>query len=468
MTLDGKEFVIGGLSGQPVKNYLKPEWIDALKADPEAYQFQSWAEGPIQARFPWKKRSEWLSRDLPWPPPGRHVWLTFVPPAQRIPGRVRFEDSFTGPLDASWKVTASAKHAKSSFANEGKAGQILALADTCVFAERAWPENTVSAEVTVSAGDDTLANSWGPGLALVTNKGIASFVARPASGEYEVEGRLIGKFDRTRPAVLRARLEGKQLAFEASQDGGKTFTRIAQMDMPGQPIAIRVGKVGKGGLGEDYPKPGGNPFHCSVDHVVLRGAERLMQAVPHKDLPIIEVHYEIYDGLPLFSKWLVVKNSTEKTLRVNAFLAEELKLTEPESTVDDPPDQEHSNLWVETDYAFGAMNSAHAARHTVSLVIDPDYPTQVHSGSQTRCLLKVKPPIGPDWDIAPGTNFETFRTFELLFDSTERERRGLALRRMIRTLAPWSAENPLMFHVRSADPAAVRWQSNRRPTLALR
>src|SRR5262249_53886299 len=32
----------------------------------------------------------------------------------------------------------------------------------------------------------------------------------------------------------------------------------------------------------------------------------------------------------------------------------------------------------------------------------------------------------------------------------------LAQRRMYRTLAPWTAENPLMFHVRSAEPAAVR------------
>ncbi len=58
--------------------------------------------------------------------------------------------------------------------------------------------------------------------------------------------------------------------------------------------------------------------------------------------------------------------------------------------------------------------------------------------------------------IAPGGSFESFRTFELLHDSTERERRGLALRRMYRTLAPWSPENPILMHVRSAEPAAVR------------
>jgi hypothetical protein len=463
IALNGTDYAIGGLSGQRIKNYLKAEWIADLEADPQAYRFAGWEEGPIQARFPWKKRTEWLARDLPWPPPGRHVWLTFTPPlaAAALSGPIRFEDDFGGPLEAGWKVTASARHPRSSFADEGKVGHIAALPDTCVYAERRWPADAVVAEVTVSAGDDARSNSWGPGLALVLGERIASIVARPASGEFEVGdpgsgSHVVGKFDRGKPVVLRARLETKRIAFEASQDGGKTFALIARTALPKAPTAIRVGKVGKGGFGKDYETAAGEPIRCSVDRVVLRGAEPSGQGVPRPDLPVVEVHYEIYDGLPLFSKWLVVKNGTDKAIRVTDFVAEELRLVEPESAVDDAPDQERPNLFVETDYAFGAINGAHAARHTVSLLSDPDYPTQVHYERKTRCLLKVKPPIGPDWDVAPGQSFETFRAFELLFDTTDRERRGLAQRRMYRTIAPWSAENPLMFHVRSADPAAVR------------
>lgn len=80
--LDGSQLPIGGLMGQPVKNYLKDEWLAALKPDPKAYRFVSWSEGPIEARFVWKKHPEWLSRDLPWPPPGRHVRMTYA-----LPGR---------------------------------------------------------------------------------------------------------------------------------------------------------------------------------------------------------------------------------------------------------------------------------------------------------------------------------------------------------------------------------------------
>ncbi len=45
-------------------------------------------------------------------------------------------------------------------------------------------------------------------------------------------------------------------------------------------------------------------------------------------MPEIEIHYNIYDGILLFSKWLVVKNTTNKTVRVNRFVAEELRFAE--------------------------------------------------------------------------------------------------------------------------------------------
>ena len=66
------------------------------------------------------------------------------------------------------------------------------------------------------------------------------------------------------------------------------------------------------------------------------------------------------------------------------------------------------------------------------------------------------PPIGPQAVIGPGESFESFVVFELLHDTTERERRGLAVRRAYRVLAPWTQENPILMHVRSARPEAVK------------
>ena len=59
-------------------------------------------------------------------------------------------------------------------------------------------------------------------------------------------------------------------------------------------------------------------------------------------------------------------------------------------------------------------------------------------------LLETRPPLGPAQIVPPGGAFETFRIFELIHDTTERERRGMAVRRMYRTLAPWTTENPIL------------------------
>lgn len=464
VTVDGRAYAVGGLTGQPVMNYLKAEWLDGLRSPPGSYTFAGWTQGPMEARMAWKKRPEWLARDLPWPPPGRHVVLRFVPPAgppQSLAGPSLLHEKFLGVLDASWKVHASTSHPRASFVNEGKAGEIMALPDTCVFAERAWPAGAVSVEVTVDAGDDERSNSWGPGLALRAGDRTVSLVIRPNSQQFEVNApglgqRLVGHFDRAQPCRLRARLQDGRVILEAAQ-GMADITQLATADFPSAPTQLRIGKVGQGGAGQDYPGvQAGPPIRCHVSEVVLRGAEPAQVGIARTDLPEVDVHYEIYDGLPLLSKWIVVRNTTRKPVRLNAFVSEELRLAEVESSVNHAPVTERPNLWVETDYSFGCM-SAYYTQPAVHLGPDPDYPTQVHYSRQTPCLLQCKPPeLGPDQEIAPGGSLESFRAFVLLLDSTERERRTLAQRRMYRVIAPWTQENPLIFHKTGADEKTIR------------
>jgi hypothetical protein len=253
IVLDGVSYEIGGLGGQPVQNFLNPAWIDNLQANPAAFQFAGFKTGQTEARFAWKKRSEWMPKDLPWPPPGVALTLEFH----------------------------------------------------------------------------------------------------------------------------------------------------------------REGNVA------------------------------------------VEVHYELFDGLPLLSKWIVVRNSTAKPVRLNSFVSEILAAVEYESYVDDNPRWELPNLYVETDYAFGGMGSKGGNRG-VRWSVDPEYLSQVNYNRNTPCLLECRPPLGPNQEIAPGASFESFRAFELAQDTTERERKGLAQRRMYRTIAPWVTENPVLMHVRSARPDAVK------------
>lgn len=169
----------------------------------------------------------------------------------------------------------------------------------------------------------------------------------------------------------------------------------------------------------------------------------------------VDVHYELYDGLPVFSKWLAVRNGSGRTLRLTRFVSEVLALVEPESVVEGYGDWLRPNVSVFTDYAFGGMADTNSNR-TVHWLADPDYATQVNYERKTPCLLHVKPPLGPDVDVLPGAAFTSFRAFELVHDDWDRERRGLAVRRLFRALAPWSTENPLMLHLTSTDPVLVR------------
>jgi hypothetical protein len=171
--------------------------------------------------------------------------------------------------------------------------------------------------------------------------------------------------------------------------------------------------------------------------------------------PRVSVVYELYDGIPLLSKRLIVENTGGAPFRLTSFKSEILAAVEPESAVNTPSAWEPPNLHVESDYAFLADSPKTAAR-TTFWARDPAYTSQVNYLLETPCLLESRPPVGPDLDIPPGGRFESFTTYELLFDSTDRERRGLALRRMYRTVAPWVTENPILMHLKSIDPAIVR------------
>jgi hypothetical protein len=261
VTINAKEYPVGGLVGQPIHNYLLPEWLDKMTAEPGAFTFAGFDTGSTAARMEWKRHPKWLSSDPAWPPPGVSLTLRFDAP-------------------------------------------------------------------------------------------------------------------------------------------------------PSGPRGVRI-----------------------------------------------DVHYELYDNIPLFCKWISVHNDGPSAVMLDSFTAEILAAVEPASLVGGKQSDFAvfpRDLHIETDYSFGGSMDSGVDAPAVKWKADPLYQTQVNYDRQTPCLLECAPPLGPGVRIEPGGTFESFRVFELLHDSTDRERRGLALRRMYRTIAPWALENPLIFHVRSADPASVR------------
>lgn len=210
---------------------------------------------------------------------------------------------------------------------------------------------------------------------------------------------------------------------------------------PSQPIQARFAWRRTRPLSRDLPWP---PNGISVG---FRVGNAKLQAI---------VRLELYDGLPLLGHRMEVRAGDAECV-VDSFTSVRLPLVEAESRVDpERLDVRLPNVYVETDYSFHAMSGADSSSHCVRWLPDPEFVTQVNYEKKTRCLLEVKPDVGPAQTIAPRCRFESFGTWLLFPDAEDRQRQTLAMRHMYRTLAPWSAENPLMMHVRSAEPAAVR------------
>ena len=163
------------------------------------------------------------------------------------------------------------------------------------------------------------------------------------------------------------------------------------------------------------------------------------EAPPSLDSLRVCVHYELYQGIPVLSKWVTVRNEGQRPIQLDALSCEILAVNE----------QEKHRLHVESDYAFSGME-------TTQWGPDVDYKTQVDYLYQMPLLMTSHYPLGPGVSLQPGETFRSFRTFEVLHDSDNRERRGLARRKMYRTVAPQVTENPILMHVRSAQPEAVR------------
>ncbi len=276
--IDGLTFQVGGLTGQPIHNYLLPEWLPAMKANPASFKLTGYSIENTKERFPLKKRMEWMSKDIPWPAPGKELIFTY-------------------------KLDQDALHA------------------------------------------------------------------------------------------------------------------IDEM------VSLKLGQA--------------------VDKQYLKNI-------------VISVHYELYDGLPIFCKWFTVDNKSDKPIVVNTFKSEILAVTEPESHVDAVSNWVLPNITVETDYNFGGMTFDAVLRSSATWNTDPLYLSQVHYERKTPCLLETSPKLGPEQCLEAGETFSSFRTWELLHDSWDRERKGLEHRRMMRAIAPWATENPVLMHVRSADTDAVK------------
>ncbi|MGI9138496.1 MAG: alpha-galactosidase, partial [Sediminibacterium sp.] len=173
---------------------------------------------------------------------------------------------------------------------------------------------------------------------------------------------------------------------------------------------------------------------------------------------IIKVHYEIYDGIPLITKWVSIHNNSNKTIKLNRIVNEVLGLVEEESAVVGKPEEmkKQHGIYVETNYAFNNAMRYDISDQTTHWKTDLAYTSQVNYNYETPCLLEIYPEKAPGIELLPNESFKSVRTNELLMDSYDRQRRGLMIKKMYRTLAPWTTQNPIFMHLVSRNDQEVK------------
>jgi hypothetical protein len=189
----------------------------------------------------------------------------------------------------------------------------------------------------------------------------------------------------------------------------------------------------------------------------------------------LTAHYELYEGIPVLSKSFTLENSAGKPVLVDEIETEILAV----------PQDQIGNIHAESDYSFHLANHSpddcHAAgAHsraiqwdaplhlaggtTTDWRVDPEHDSWAHPtaiedkflGHTFRNLMVSRIPVGPAQLVPPGKTFQSHITFELLQDSSDRERRSLGVRRMYRILCPQVNESLLAAGSPSHEPALIR------------
>jgi hypothetical protein len=485
--IDGIEYNIGGLDGQKNYAFLTTEDKNGLKSNSNSFHLMNIEVGTPKPVMEWNEVRH-HAPDVEWPPKGVHVRMDYFLPelpveyllknsAESGLGRkLIIDENFSSELKG-WNIHVSPSHERSSLGNEGKPGEIYTPANSSVYMEKQLPDGVGIVEATFFTGTDK-SSVYGPGIVLVFKDKVLKFNLKPggdnrnsapALGVYngEKEIRNVGsgfEFDFNNPYLLRIRLDKDTVFYEGRELTGNwtLFHKSIKDKTWGNPVAVRFGKTDENGGGTDGEIPG-ELVRLHIQSAAIYGeydnkeVEKIKIYADNLKNVTISVNYELYDGVPVLRKWISVNNNSSQSIIINSFVSEILAAVEYASFVDYHDKLvPNPNIHVETDYAFGGMELINSTSHSVKWLSDEQFTTQVNYARKTPCLLNVTPEIGPEVAVVPGETFDSFNAYVMPFDNYERQRNGLSLVKMYKTIAPWTTENPLMMHARFSDWESVK------------
>ncbi|WP_439581800.1 LamG domain-containing protein [Dyadobacter bucti] len=204
-------------------------------------------------------------------------------------------------------------------------------------------------------------------------------------------------------------------------------------------------------------------------HIIMHYAAPEIVAEAYKNTKV-QVHYEIYDGIPVIAKWVTLQNGNTAPVTVDQIETEVLAVAQDQVT----------RLHTESDFSFAFANADpqgsalihyarelkpyHAGKSTTSWRVDEAYNTWAsHNQAEDNFLhfphhnlLVSSLPMGPFQLVEKDSSFQSYVTFELLHDSDDKERQALAHRKFYRKLAPQVSESLLAGAITSQDPAQIK------------
>ncbi len=189
----------------------------------------------------------------------------------------------------------------------------------------------------------------------------------------------------------------------------------------------------------------------------IRVIFRYEAAAPELKGIIVKVTYDVYDGLPLISKSVVIENQGAQDLKINRVVNEQLGMAEEEGAIGRNVilNKKPQGIDFETNYAFNDAFAYSYSDQSTHWKGDSSYVTNV-GGTASPCLLQIYEDKAPGIILKPHDVFSSVKTNELLMNSYSREERGLEVRRMYAKIAPWVLANPIFMHLLSWDDESVR------------
>ena len=184
-------------------------------------------------------------------------------------------------------------------------------------------------------------------------------------------------------------------------------------------------------------------------------------APPSHQALTVQLHYEMYQGIPVMGQWVTVQAADSSTAAppaavvVDSVTVASLAVNFQYSPLvftpylPDPP--------TVTDSTLSRLHAFADQPHGVNISWLND-PHSAQTPGAMEPLLHANYTLGPAVRLAPGggRRFDSFRLFLLATDTTDKERWGLSLRATTRVLTPATLEQPIFFHNTDASSAGIR------------